>query len=323
MMTIRLSHVFAFLLVSFFTTNAAVAAEPVKIGVLNEGWGPTPASVGLRDGLKSLGYREGEQFVMGTRFTQGDAKALPAAARELLKAGSDILFTCGTNPSKAAQAVTTSVPIVFAEAVADPVGLGLVQSIARPGGNVTGVTDLLDELVPKRIELFKEMLPGLKRIVLVYDASAPGAKEAMRRNRDAARQVGITLIERAVKSEAEARATIAAARKSEDGVISGGAMTFNIPGVVLDAALQQRIPTMFNASFFAERGALSSYGPDLYESGRQAARIMDKIIKGAKPATIPVEENSRIELVINVKAAKALGVAISPAAVQRATRIVE
>jgi putative ABC transport system substrate-binding protein len=273
--------------------------------------------------LIALGYRENEQFVIGTRFTQGNPAGLPAAVRDLLKAGSDILFTCGTNPTKAAQAATTSVPIVFAEAVADPVGLGLVKSMARPGGNLTGVTDLLDELIPKRIEVFKEMLPGLKRVILIHDPSAPGAAAAMRRNREAARKVGVTLVERPVRSEAEARAALADTRRGEDGLIAGGATTFNITGVALDAASQHRLPAIFNASFFPEQGALASYGPDIYESGRQAARLVDKIIKGEKPATIPVEENSRIELVINLKAAKALGVTLSPAAVQRATRIIE
>jgi putative ABC transport system substrate-binding protein len=322
-MITRLSHLFVVLLVSVVLGGAAAAAEPVKIGALNEGWGPTPAIVGLRDGLKALGYSEGEQFVIGTRFTQGNSKSLPIAVQELLKAGSDILFASGMNPAKAAQAATTSVPIVFAEVVADPVGLGLVQSIARPGGNITGVTDLSDELGPKRLQIFKEMLPSLKRVIFVYDPSTTGIAEALRQNREATRQLGITLVERPVRSEAEVRAAVAAVRKGEDGLIPGSSMSFNVPGFVLDATSQHRVPTIFNGSFWPERGALASYGPDFYESGRQAARLMDKIIKGQKPASIPVETNSRIDLVINLKVAKALGVSIAPTVVQRATRIIE
>ena len=322
----RLSlHLLAVLLVFALLGEPALAAEPVKIGALNEGWGPTPATAGLREGLKALGYREGEQFVIGVRFTQGDSKSLPTAVRELLQAGSDIIFASGTNPAKAAQAATTSVPIVFAEAISDPVLVGLVKSIARPGGNITGVTDLQDELGPKRLEIFKEMWPGLKRVIFVYDPSGADVAEPMlRRLRTAARQVGVTLVERPVRSEAEARSIVGALRKGEDGLISGGgSMAFNIPGVVLEATTQHRIPTMFNAAFFAERGALASYGPELAESGRQAARLVDKIIKGQSPATIPVEANSRIELVINLKVAKTLGLSIAPTAVHRATRVIE
>src|SRR6185436_5875143 len=152
--------VVAVMLWSAALAGPVLGAEPVKIGALNEGWGPTPATIGLRDGLVALGYRDGDDFVIGTRFTQGDIKALPAAARDLLRVGSNILFASGTNPAKAAQAATSSVPIVFAEAVADPVATGLVKSIARPGGNVTGISDLWTELGPKRLQLIKEMLPG-------------------------------------------------------------------------------------------------------------------------------------------------------------------
>ncbi len=142
--------------------DAAERAAPVRIGVLTEGFGPTTGAVGLRDGLKTLAYRENKDFVIGVRFTQGDASALPAAARELLQRGVDLLFTEGRSAARAAQMETKKVPIVFAGG-GDPVGLGLIQSFARPGGNITGVTDLDLELGPKRLEIFKEMIPGLKR----------------------------------------------------------------------------------------------------------------------------------------------------------------
>src|SRR5499426_4014459 len=143
--------------------SAEERAQPIKIGVLTSSWGPTPMTVGLRDGLLELGYRENEQFVLGVRFTQGDLTALPAAARELVQYGVDIIFASEADPAKAAQMATTRIPIVFSE-VDDPVGLGLIQSFARPGGNITGVTDLQFELIPKRLELFHEIIPGLKRV---------------------------------------------------------------------------------------------------------------------------------------------------------------
>jgi putative ABC transport system substrate-binding protein len=321
----KLSLVLAVVLLSAVTSGRTLAAEPVKIGALNEGWGPTPATAALREGLKALGYREGEQFVIGVRFTQGDSKALPAAARQLLQAGTDILFASGTNPARAAQAATTTVPIVFAEAISDPVQVGLVKSIARPGGNVTGVIDLQDELGPKRVELFKEIWPGLKRVAFVYDPNGADVSEStLQQLRTAARKVGVALVERPVRSEAEARRVLGGLRKGEDGLLAGGgSMSFNIPGIVLEATTQHRIPTMFNAAFFPERGAFASYGPDLAESGRQAARLVDKIIKGQHPSTIPVEANPHIEFVINLKVARALGISIAPAALHRATRVIE
>src|SRR5690242_1514560 len=135
--------------------------KPIRIGALSDSWGPTPGVVGLRDGLKELGYRENKDFVIGVRFTQGDIAALPQAARELVKQGIDIFFTNNPAPAKAAQRATNKIPIVFYGA-GDPIRLGLIKSFAHPGGNVTGVEDLDIELDSKRLEIFKEMIPGLK-----------------------------------------------------------------------------------------------------------------------------------------------------------------
>jgi len=186
-----------------FACQRVAAAErqgPVKIGALNEGWGPTPATIGLRDGLLALGYREGEQFTIGVRFTQGDVGALPAAARELVRAGADIIFATTTNAVKAAQAATTETPIVFSEVVGDVTGLGIVRSFARPGGNVTGVTNLDLELNAKRLELFKDIVSGLKRVLFPYVANDPYAAAHAQAYRDAARELGIVLVEKAVRT---------------------------------------------------------------------------------------------------------------------------
>ena len=207
---------------------------------------------------------------------------------------------------------TTRIPIVFA-AVGDPVGLGLIQSFARPGGNITGVTDGDLELSPKRLELFNEMIPGLKRVLFPYDPADAYAMAAGSMYRDAARQLGIVLVEQPMRTQEEARATLAQVRQAEvDGIVSRPDLSLNIPGFVLEAAVQRAIPTMFDAAFLVERGGLVSYGPDLYESGRQAARLVDKILKGEDPAEIPVEANPKIEFAINLKVAKALKLTIAP-----------
>jgi ABC-type uncharacterized transport system substrate-binding protein len=309
-----------------FHDQSAEAAErtgPVKIGALTQSWGATPVMVGLRDGLLALGYREGDQFVIGVRFTQGDIAALPAAARDLVQSGVDVIFAADATAARAAQLATTRIPIVFAALVGDPVELGFVQSFARPGGNITGVTDEDIALSGKRLELFKEMVPGLTRVLFPYDPNDAYALAAARLYRDAARQLGVVLVEKPVRTEAEMRTVLARLRKGEvDGIIAPSNLSLNIPGIVLDAASQRAIPTMFIGAFFVERGGLASYGPDTYESGRLAARLVDKIVKGEDPGRIPVEANPKFELVMNMTVAKALKLAIPPSVLQRANRLI-
>jgi len=302
--------------------GAAERGGPVRIGVLTEGFGPTIGAVGLRDGLKEWGYRENKDFVIGVRFTQGDTSALPAAARELIQRGVDILFTEGGNAARAAQMETTKVPIVFAGG-GDPIGLGLIQSFARPGGNVTGVTNLDLELGPKHLEIFKEMIPGLKRVLFPYNATDAYSLSEAKTYRDAAHHLKIVLVEKAVRTEDEAKMVLTKLKKGDiHGILSPRPMTSNIPGYVREAGSQLSIPTMFAVTFFAENGGLASYTPDSYESGRMAARPVDKILKGAKPSEIPVEVNHNIVFVVNLKIATALGIKIAPEALYRANRVI-
>jgi ABC-type uncharacterized transport system substrate-binding protein len=222
--------------------------EPARIGVLTEGWGPTPAVVGLRDGLQALGLREDEHYHMGVRFTQGDVGALPGAAKDLVAAGSDIIFAVSANAAMAARRATTVKPIVFAEVVGNPVKLGLVRSFARPGANVTGVSTQEDELTSKRLELFKELVPGLKRVLFVYDPADPTGSAAVATHREGARLLGLVLVERAPRTQDEVGAAVANLRRSGiDGVMAApSGLALNIPGAVLDAATRQQVPTMFS-----------------------------------------------------------------------------
>ena len=296
----------------------------VKIGALTESWGPTPAIVGLRDGLQELGYRENETFVIGVRFVQGNFAELPEAARALVRHGVDLIVTTATdNAAKAAHMATTRIPIVFLGG-SDPVGAGLVKSFARPGGNVTGIADLEFELVPKRMEIFRELAPGLKRILLVHDATNAVAVSRLKVHRDAAHHLGLTLVERPVRTEDEARSVINALRKGEvDGIFSPRLLLQNIPGLILEIAPKRAIPTMFDDAFYVERGGLASYAANMYGLGRQAARLVDKILKGAKPGDVPVEQPTKFELAINLKAAKALGITIPQSILARADRVIE
>lgn len=302
--------------------DGADRAKPVRIGALTESWGPTPGVVGLRDGLHELGYRENQDFVIGVRFTQGNIAALPQAARELVQQGVDILFTTTPAPAKAAQMATNRIPIVFYGA-GDPIGLGLIKSFARPGGNMTGVTDLDLELDGKRLEIFKEMIPGITRVLFQYDKAEAFSVAQASTYRESARRLKITLIERPVVAPSEAQAVFDEIKRSDvHGIVVPRSLSFNIPGLALEAISRQRIPTMFFGAWYVEQGGLASYGPAFYQSGRQAARLMDKIIKGTNPREIPVEVNNDIEFVVNLKVATALGIKIVPDAMYRATRVI-
>ena len=303
---------------------AQQSARLIKIGALTESWGPSAAIVGLRDGLQALGYRENEHFVIGVRFTEGNLSDLPEAARSLVQRGSDIIVTGGgDNAAKAARLATTQIPVVFMGA-SDPVAAGLVKSFARPGGNVTGIADLGVELAAKRLEIFHELVPGLKRVLFAYDATDSYAVTGLGAHRDAARRLGLTLVEKAVRSQEEAQAVIGAARKTDvDGLFSPSRLSLNIPGFLLETGPKRTLPTMFHDPYFVERGGLASYSASNYQIGRQAARIVAKIMKGAKPADVPVEQPTEFELVVNLKTAKALGLTIPPSIMVRANRLIQ
>jgi len=307
--------------------ESAAAAPPtrlIKIGALTESWGPTPAIVGLRDGLQELGYRENEHFVIGVRFTQGNPAALAEAARDLVRLGTDIIVTGeGGNTAKAAQAATNRIPIVFMGG-SDPVGMGLVQSLAHPGGSITGTADLDIDIGPKRMEIFRELVPGLKRILMPYDATNTYAVAQLPMYRDAARRLGLVLVERPLRTEEEAQSALAKIRKGDvDGIFAPRFLSLNIPGFVLDASQKQALPTMFHGSFLVDQGGLAAYSASDNQLGRQAARLVDKILNGAKPADLPVEQPTTFELVINRKTANALGLTIPPSVLLRANRVIE
>jgi putative ABC transport system substrate-binding protein len=296
----------------------------IKIGALTESWGPTPAIIGLREGLQELGYREDRDFVMGVRFTEGKVAELPEAARDLVRHRVDVIVTTESGTAaKAAQMATKEIPIVLIGS-GDPIGLGLVRSLARPGGNITGIADLDAELVPKRMEIFRELIPSLKRLLVPYDATNADAVAQLPVHRQAAQRLGLTLVEKPVKSEDEARAVLTGLRKADaDGVFAPRFLSSNIPGFILDIAQRGVLPTMFTSAFFVERGGLASYAASLHELGRQAARLVDKILKGARPADLPVEQATKLELAINFKAASMLGLTIPRSFLLRADRVIE
>jgi putative ABC transport system substrate-binding protein len=305
------------------SSAAAQLRRPVRIGGVSEAWGPTPQLVGLRDGLVELGYREHEDFVLGVRFTRGDFGALPTVTREFIQQGVDVLVLGSTSALNAATEIAPKTPIIFVASV-DPVTLGAVRSYARPGGNLTGVTSEDLELSPKRLELFHALVPGLKRVLFAYDGGNAVSALELKAYREASRTLGIVLVERDLRTQADAQRTFVQLRKTDvQAILAPVAVTLNIPGFVIETSSRLHLPTMFHTSFYVERGGLASYGADLHESGRQAARILDKVIRGTRPGDIPIEANNRVEFVVNARVARAINLAIPRDLTLRIDRVLE
>jgi putative ABC transport system substrate-binding protein len=304
---------------------AARPIKPVKIAILTSAWSAWHSNTeGFRDGLKDLGYVEGKSVTYDVRAAQGDPTRLPALAGELVKRSPDLLYCAAGPDALACQKATRTIPIVFTQA-GDPVKLGLVRSLAQPGGNITGVGSLRAELTAKRLELFKEVVPSLRRVLVTYDAREAEERDAVASARTARVHVGIELLERSITAPLDIEPGLAALQPSgRDGIlIVQSGLNLNIPGRSLEVATSNKIPTMYPASFWSKFGALVSYGPDQYLQGRQAARLADRVLSGTPPAELPVELPDRIEFIVNLKTAQALGLEIPRPVLLRVDRTVE
>ena len=304
-------------------TPAAGAQAPkvYTIGILTDAMVPWHSTTeGFRDGLKALGYVQGSNVVFEARAAQADMRRVPALAAELIKLKPDLLLCV----SDACRRDTTQIPIVFTQ-VGDPVRLGLVDSIARPGGNVTGIANLRADLTAKRLDLFRETVPSLRRVLVTYDPRRIEEQEAVTAARAVARRLGLTLLEHPISSPLEIEPALADLEEGgRDGILIVQAGTnLNVPGRSLEVATSNKLPTMYPASFWSAFGALVSYGPDQYAQGRQAARLAHKIFTGTPPAQIPVELPDLIELVVNLKTAKRLSLHVPPSVLLRADRTIE
>src|SRR5262249_16444866 len=299
----------------------AQAKQPVRIGAVTEGFGPTSWMPGLRDGLTEIGYKERTDFVIGVRFTRGNAGELAAATRDFVEQKVDLLVVAGGPAMRVAMAATSKIPIVFVGG-GDPVGLGLVKSLSRPGGNVTGVTTLDLELAPKRLEMLREIVPAIQKVLFVYDVTDKYTGLELKGYREAARRLGLVLMERPVRTREEAQATFGALRRRDvDGLLGPWAMSLNIPGYLLATAARLGLPSMVPDTWYGDEGALGSYSADLYSSGRQAARLVDKILRGIPPSDIPIEIDNHIYFTLNLKTARTLRVNIPPETMRRADRV--
>ncbi len=299
----------ALLLIGPLAAEAQPARRPYRIGVLNEAFAAThPTVEGLKAGLRELGLAEGRDVSFDIRFTEGDAQATPAAAAALVKAGVDLIVTSQDGPTQAAKDATKSVPIVFT-LVGDPVASGLVKNLAEPEANVTGISSLQTELAAKRLEILKTLVPSIRRVWLIHYGSDLTANKMIVRARDAAPRVNVELVPRAVLNAQELTLALRELRPG-DALLAPEIAALDIPVAILEASLKSRVPAVFTTALWVGHGGLVSYGPDYYAQGVQAAGLVAKILRGARPSDVPVEGADRIELAVNLKTADLLGVTV-------------
>src|SRR5215813_10949628 len=285
-----------------------------RIGVLSPGCHPPSAALDfLLQGLRDLGYAEGQNLAFEWRYSEGQAERFADLAADLVRLQVDVIVTMSTPAAVAAKQATQTIPIVMVY-VADPVGTGLVASLARPGGNLTGVSDMATALSAKRLELLKEAVPTLSRLAVLWNAADPGMVLRYREIEAAARVLDVTLQSYAVRSPQEfAPAFTAITRERPDALfVVAEVLTLAHRCQVLDFAAQQRLPAMYEFGLFAREGGLMAYGPKLTEAFQRGAYYVDRILKGTKPADLPVEQPMNFELVINFKTAETLGLTLPP-----------
>ena len=295
-----------------------------RVGVIHHGGEWQPLVDGLRQGLRELGIEEGKDLVLDIRDTKGDLAAVEAAARDLERRNVALICTAASSVTLAAKRATTRTPIVFF-AGTDPVAAGLVDGLAKPGGRLTGIYNRLLDLTEKRVEILKEMVPRLGRVVTFYNPDNPVASHGARQAREAARRQGVQLVERRVKSVGELRQSLQALKPREVDAyfFTPDAMVASQSQLIIDAARANRLPTIFHEVSRVKRGALASYGYDYGEAGRMAARYVQRILAGAQPNDLPVEGYDRIEFALNLRTAREIGLTIPPSIRLRADRVIE
>jgi ABC-type uncharacterized transport system substrate-binding protein len=309
----------------------ATAQQPKKvtrIGYLSvrDPAGESTSFEGIRMALRQRGYLEGQNIATEYRYAEGKLDRFPELAAELVRLKVDIIVaTGGDTMIRPAKNATKTIPIVMAGGGIDPVVAGLVESLARPGGNITGITNLARELGGKRLELLKEAVPKVARVAVLYEpASRPSVLEVKEVLPVAARALGLTVRSWEVRA-ANGFDRVFSALNTErpDGlyVTTGGLMSYNRKRIV-GFALKSRLPSVYQSREYVDAGGLMSYGADLADSNRRVAYYVDRILKGAKPAYLPVEQPTKFELVINLKTAKQIGVTIPPEVLARADKVI-
>jgi len=295
-----------------------------RIGVLMNLYSPDAhPPQALRQRLRDLGYVEGQNLVIDWRYQLGGTDRLAALAAELVRLKPDVIVADVTVAIRAAMQATSTIPIVMASS-ADAVGGGLVTSLGRPGGNVTGVTTMLAEMSAKRLQLLKEVAPNVSRVAVLWDPAIPWHRALLKEVEAAAPALRLQPVVIAVRNRDDLGDAFSEMTKGRvDAVFVSHTMTPRARGQMIDLAAKRRMPTMFMDRDYVAAGGLMSYGSDFSEEFRHAAEYVDKILKGAKPADLPVEQPTKFELIINLKTAKALGLTIPQSLLSRADEVIQ
>jgi putative tryptophan/tyrosine transport system substrate-binding protein len=277
----------------------------------------------FRQGLRALGYVEGHNIAIDYRFADGKFERLPEVAAELVRLKVDVLIAVSTNAALVAKRATSTIPILFI-GVSGPIEAGLVESLARPGGNITGLTNIASVLSGKRLEVLKETIPKLSRIAVLWDPQNPGSSLQWKESEIAAKELGLRIYPMEVSSANKYESAFNEAMKARSAAL---AVTLNPLAAsnqkrLVELAAKYRLPAIYAREDFANNGGLMSYGPSHAAEGRDAARLVDKILKGAKPADLPVEQPTKFEFIVNLKAAKQIGLTIPPNVLARADRVI-
>ena len=312
---------------AFASVHVAEAQQPKKvprIGVLAQGSQSSyaPLNDAFQQGLHELGYNEGKNIVIEYRYAEGEPDRLPGLVVELVRLNVDVIVTSTTPAHQAAKQATTTIPIVMAQS-SDPIGEGFVESLARPGGNITGLSSITQELGGKRLELFKEAVPRISRLAVIW--SSPTPVLMMKEIESTARALSIQIQSVEVRSADDFNNIFSAMTKKRPNAlfIIRTPLTRIHARPIIDFAAKSRLPTMYDDRLFVEAGGLMSYGVNIADLYRRAATYVDKILKGAKPADLPVEQPTKFELVINLNTAKQIGLNIPQSVLFRADRVIK
>jgi putative tryptophan/tyrosine transport system substrate-binding protein len=316
---------FGFLLASPLIAQGAAAGKVPRVGFLHRGSpGPSQEIDAFQRGLRELGYIEGQNIAVEYRFARGQVERLPELAAELVRLNPDVIVAPYTPPALAAKRATGTIPVVFA-VVADAVGAGLIANLARPGGNVTGLTSSSAELGGKRLELLKQVAPKASRVAVLYNPADRSNALVFKELQQSAPSLGLVLQPLGVREPGEFEAAFSAMIRDRASAMFGvpGVLTFEHKELLVSHAAKRRMPAMWGHRDFVDSGGLMSYAVNFSDQIRQSAVYVDKILKGARPGDLPVEQPTRYELVINLKTARALGLTIPQSVLIQADQVLE